>query len=219
VRRCAALLAVLAVGLAGCSGAQPPTANVPSPPKGDALMLTQVVGDLRTGCHPGRLRTRLNLVQGDEHLRHDFRCRVVRDNATGTQNELVGLVSKDHDAALRADRVIVVEKALGVSVQSRSELIWLLGTGLESASCTKAGDASYHREMLAEAASYKSVGRGRRVTVEHQSPIEWTKIEAAYIAGACPDQLGVFFSSLATAGQPAAASAVRHELEGLGTRS
>jgi hypothetical protein len=216
VTRWVTALVAVALCLAGCSsGGQTPTAKVPSLPKGETWTLSQVAGYLRAGCPNRSGRIHLDIAQGDTHLRHTFICDQVDHDETGTEAELAGLSSTRHDAAQRADRVIAIEKALRLTQQLRSSLIWNFGTGVDSLSCTRAGDSAYHRRELESAADYSSVGPNGSVTPEHQSAPEWAKIEVGYIAGACPQQLGAFFTSLAQAGHPKAATAVRGELRAL----
>ena len=193
--------------VSGCSSGET-TPNVKfRSGSGGIWELDQVVGRLKTACPNRSGNVRLDLRQGDARVRHVFSCDLVLTNGSRAEAEVADLVSARHNAARRADRVIRFDKALNVRVHTRLGLVWALGTGLDGVSCARAGDTVFHRGELAIVAP---------AGPNHESPTRWTEVEAAYIAGACPDRLQSLFSSVVRAGQPTAASAVRSELERLG---
>jgi hypothetical protein len=211
VNRCAAALFVLAICIVGCSADDTPTVKIRNGSDGISE-LDQVVGQLKSGCPDRSAKIRLDLEQGDAHLRHVFGCDLVRTNEARAEAAVLDLVRTRHDATRRADRVIRFDTAFNVKfrLDNPAGLIWTIGTGFDGASCTRAGDGKFHRDELALVTP-----RGPN----HESPARWTEIEASWIAAVCPDRLPIFFSSLARAGQPAAANTVRAELERLGVGS
>jgi hypothetical protein len=54
------------------------------------------------------------------------------------------------DVPLRPLMVIAIDKAFRLSEHDRDSLIWYLGTGFDGWSCTRAGDAAFHHDELAE---------------------------------------------------------------------
>ncbi len=177
--------------------------------KGSGFAASVVVDAMKSKCPTVTGRVRLDVVQGDAHLRPTFACQIVRDDGAGAASELVDLVANRHDAAHRADLVISLTRELGISPYGRDDLIWSIGTGLDG--CYRVADAGFHRQEIGEVAHLPPPRR--------ETPVHWTKVEAARFAGTCPDQLGAFFDSVAAAGQPAAANEVRSEMARLGVPS
>jgi hypothetical protein len=205
MRHLRVLCLVLICVAVGCSsGATVPTVirhnrpNVISEP-------SELVAALKSRCASNRGRVRLDLVQGNVHLRPIFACAALRNNPTAAQAELVNLVAHRDNATQRAERIETFQRQLGVPVFPPALLVWPLGT-VGDYSCTDAGDTALQRRDIQSVAGY-------------QSPLTWTKIEAARVAGDCPDRLKLFFSSITAAGYPTAASSVRAQLEKLGLRS
>jgi len=196
----ACLAASVGICFAACSSSSKlPTAKVGPFPDGSLMPLEVVVKQIRKECPRRSGQARLDLRQGDTHLRPVFECSIVRDNPPGAAAELVAMVEHRHDAGHRADQINAVAAELGIKGYGRSALIWSIGTGVDG--CYRVADAVFHAQELASAA---------RST--HESPVQWTKAEAARLVGMCPEQLDAFFNSVAQAGQPAAATAVRKEL-------
>jgi hypothetical protein len=67
-------------------------------------------------------------------------------------------------------------------------------------SCARAGDLPFRRDEIAEA----------KLAAENAE--HWLRVEAAGIAGACPDRLDALFKTVIAAGQPDAVRTVRAEL-------
>lgn len=156
-------------------------------------------------CAQSRERVRLNLVVGDDQFRHDFDCSQIRGEAAATSSTLLGLVAMRHHATERADQVNMLQRRFAVRQYRRADLIWSFGTGDNGAPCTRASDDRFHRQEL-----YGNLSI--------EAPLHWTEVEAAYIGGACPEQLRTFLQSISDIGQPRAAVAVRTELEAFGVR-
>jgi hypothetical protein len=202
-------LGLIGVAAACSSGAAVPTVTQHLPPNAIDTP-ADVAAALNRECPGNSARVRLDLVQGDIHLRRTFSCALV-GNATAAEADLVDLVAHRHNATQRADRLIRFKKAFNVKFgRDRAGAIWMLGTGFEGLSCTRAGDSAFHRREMAVVTP---------AGIDRESPTRWTEIEAAYIAGVCPDRLPIFFSSVARAGQPAAAKVVRTEVQSLGVGS
>jgi hypothetical protein len=201
-------LVVLAIWIVGCSSDDTPTVKIRDGSEGISE-LDQVVGQLKSGCTKRSGKIRLDLEQGDAHLRHVFGCNLVRSNEARAEAAVLDLVRTRHDATRRADRVIRFATAFNVKsrLDNRAGLVWSIGTGFDGASCTRAGDSTFHRDELALVTPPGA---------NHESPTRWTEIEASWVAAVCPDRLPIFFSSLARAGQSAAANIVRTELQRLG---
>jgi hypothetical protein len=199
------------VCIVGCSRDDTPTVKIRD--GSDAISeLDQVVGQLKSGCPNRSGKIRLDLKQGDAHLRHVFGCDLVRTNEARAEAAVLDLVRTRHDATRRADRLIRFDTAFKVKfrLHNPAGLVWSIGTGFDGAPCTRAGDSKFHRDELAMVSP---------LGANHESPTRWTEIEASWIAAVCPEQLPIFFSSLARAGQPAAANIVRTELQRLGAGS
>lgn len=204
------LIVVLCVALSGgaalaaCSS----SSRIPTTKLGDGAgnvitVPADIVSGLRNQCTRGQEQVRLDLREGDAHLRPVFDCALLRDNPSGAEAELIDLVRDRHDAARRADATNTVAAEFGVHSYDRSMLIWTIGTGRDG--CDRITDVPFHREELDTASRY-----------EHESAVHWTQVEAARFVGTCPAQLGAFLDSVAAAGQPEAAAAVRTKLFGLG---
>ncbi len=114
-----------------------------------------------------------------------------------------------HNSAQRADLVVALTHELGIGPYGRDSLIWTIGTGLDR--CARVADAGFHRQEIAAAVHFPPPLR--------ETPVQWTKIEAARFAGTCPDRLRAFFDSVVAAGQPAAANEVRNEMAHVGVVS
>jgi hypothetical protein len=191
----------LVTGLAACSSSpRLPTTKVGPFPDGSFSSPDTIVTQLRDQCPTDSGRIRLDMRQGDVHLRPVFECSSVRDNAAGAEAELVALVQDRHDAAHRADRVNTVAAALGIKGYGRDALIWSIGIGIDG--CFRVADATFHAQEM-DSALHSST---------HETPLHWTKVEAARFVGTCPEQLDAFLDSVTTAGRPAAATAVRNTL-------
>jgi hypothetical protein len=188
------------VAVAACAGgSKTPTVSLRSPANA-VILPPDVVSRLSTKCSPGIPRVRLDLVQGDVHLRHAFQCAVVKHEAEG-EAALLDLVARRHGAAEGADLAMELLRELRVTGYGRSNLIWAIGTGL---GCKQISDVALQRQRITDSARWKGP--------LHQTPTQWTEIEAARYAGGCPDRLDAFFDSVAHAGYPTAAARARAEV-------
>ncbi len=164
---------------------------------------------MQATCGTAATRVRLDLIQGDAHLRPVFKCRVVRLDETAAEAKLVDLVSHRHDAARRADLVVMLSHELRIP-RDRSLVVWSIGSGIDG--CYRIADTNFHRQEIAAAAR-------QLPPPARETSVRWTEIEAVRFAGTCPEQLRAFFDSVASAGYPAAAAIVRSELTRLGVRT
>ena len=69
-------------------------------------------------------------------------------------------------------------------------------------------NVALHRRDIAEVAA----------STRPETPVHWTQVEAVRYAGTCPQRLGMFFDTVAQAGQPEAARVVRGQLAHLGVK-
>ncbi len=164
-----------------------------------------LVTRLRTACRGARGPVDLELARPTITLRHRFSCATVAGPLHGIEAELVAWVADHNQATARADRVLRYAAALSVPVPSRWQLIWDMGTGESPTTfgCEKASDVAFRRHEIADAGQ---VG---------ENPTHWLKVEAAIVAGECPDRLPVLYQTVITAGQPDAVANVRAELASL----
>lgn len=202
VRRCVAASLVVVI-LVGCSrGPSRPSVTIGSPDHG-LYSVDMVVHRLRQACPASKGNVALHLV--DANVRHTFTCAAVREPVNRIEALLVQAVVANRSAAARADKIISFEEALGVSYWTRAELTWRLATAFSDFSCAKASGVTWRRDQIAEA---RAVG---------ENATHWLKVEAAYVAGACPDRLEVLYKTVIQAGQPAVVTAVRAELSAINT--
>jgi hypothetical protein len=162
----------------------------------------EVVDALRKKCSIGVDRVELNLVAGGKEQVHGvFTCVDVREPADKVEALLVRSVSGRRQAVRRADRILAFDRQLGVAFDiARPQLIWLLGSESSEFSCDKAADVNFRRGEIHDAG------------VEGENPTHWLKVEAAFIAGACPSRLEVLYETVIRAGQPQAVATVSAEL-------
>ena len=83
-----------------------------------------------------------------------------------------------------------------------------LAGGKVPTSCDMADDDVFRRGEIA--VSYEQ---------RRETPLHWTRVEAGFLAGACPDELATFFASITRLGQQQVVSQVTAELTGLGVVS
>jgi len=164
-----------------------------------------VVKELKQRCASRHGQVLLDLTQGDVHLRAPLSCQVLRDNAAGAQAELVELVANRNDAARRADLIVALSHEFRIPTADRDFLIWTIGTG--TSVCFRVADVALYRGELAMVAPPGP---------SHETPVHWTQVEAARIAGICPSRLDAFFDAVTRAGQPQASKLVRAQLQALG---
>jgi hypothetical protein len=177
VRRFVGIGLIGFLGVSCSTSPAPPTVRITLAQYVD-MPPAMIVARLRRDCPSGSGRVTLNLITDDGTVRHTFDCAAVRNTTPHVDSELVQLVSGRHQAGRRADRIIAFGRALGITPYwNRTDLIWTLGTSVSSYSCDRASDVTFRRNEIAEAGQ---VG---------ETPTHWLKVEAAYIAGACPDQL------------------------------
>jgi hypothetical protein len=109
--------------------------------------------------------------------------------------------------AQRADRVIQIQRDLGLTPYSRAMLLGdFLSHTPGGLSCSRADDDGFHRQELQQSTGF-------------ETPDHWTRIEAGYIAGACPSKLRPFFASLDRIGEQVAADGVKAALARIGVRA
>jgi hypothetical protein len=197
VRRCIGV-AFVGVIVAGCSsGWSAPTVTMGN--RDHAVYpMGAVVAQLRKACPASKGDVVLHLV--DARVRHTFTCAAVRQPVNRVESLLVQAVAPNRSAGKRADQVVSLDRALGFSYMTRGALTWLLGTAFSDFSCDRASDVQFRRAEIQEAGG---VG---------ENPTHWLKVEAAFIAGACPDRLDTLYQTVMKAGQPAAVATVRPEL-------
>jgi len=117
--------------------------------------------------------------------------------------------SSPGSGAARANRVIEIQRDLGVDAHySVAALATTLAAGRPEASCVHAADDAFHRSELE--VSFRD---GR------ETPDYWSRVEAGYIAGACPDRLPAFLASLTRLGQAQIAARLAGQLGTFGTTS
>jgi hypothetical protein len=106
------------------------------------------------------------------------------------------------NAAQRADSIVRRQRELGIDMHYIRDL---LISGMSSpdalGSCRFAEDDKQHRDNLQ--ISFDQ----RRETADH-----WVRVEAGFIAGACPQRLPAFFASLNRIGLHQIASTVQSQL-------
>jgi hypothetical protein len=83
-----------------------------------------------------------------------------------------------------------------------------LATGQTPESCRRADDDRFHRDEIAIS-----------FTQRHESVDHWTRVEAGYIAGACPTRLQSFFASLVRIDHSDIAARISANLKRLGVPS
>jgi len=88
---------------------------------------------------------------------------------------------------------------------SLSSLESQLASTSVSESCRRVNDDQFHRDEIAVSDAE------RRESVDH-----WTRVEAGWIAGACPEELHAFFTSLDRLGYRGVADRVSADLAQLG---
>lgn len=203
------MLLASALVVAGCLGhhssAAVPTV-VEHPAKTGIIEPSLLASLMKHKCPSSRGDVALDLRQGTVHLRDTVSCALARDNPSGLEQELVGLVANRNDASTRADLVNTLAHEVGVHVYPRADLVWSIGTNTNP--CYRVDDVAIHREDLADSAA----------STRPETPVHWAEVEAVRYAGTCPQKLGAFFDTLARAGQPAAARTVRAELVRLGVK-
>jgi hypothetical protein len=204
------MVATVAVLVAGCLGhhssSDVPTVDV-HPAKDGIILPSQIAIEMAQKCPSARGEVGFDVREGTAHLHAHVTCALTRADRSGLEQELVELAGRRNDATQRADFVNTLAKELGVRPYPRADMVWDIGMGLDE--CSRVDDVASHRENLAIAAAGS----------ERETPVHWTEVEAVRYAGTCRKRLGDFFDSVAKAGQPAAASTVRHELARLGVSS
>jgi hypothetical protein len=181
-----------------CSSPSYPTASVPCC-KDFIETRPQVVPILRRKCPHATGHVTLDLSQN--RLRRTFKCSTIQGSEAAAEAALVTSVAKQNGAAGRAASMIRFWRALGVQAEfTEPDLTWMLAIMKPSENCVRADDLSFRREEIAEA----------RVAGENAE--HWLRVEAGWIAGACPDRLDVLFKTVIAAGQPDAVRAVRATL-------
>jgi hypothetical protein len=153
----------------------------------------QIVPVLRHNCPHATGRVTLDLSTSG--LRRTFKCSTIQESEAGAEAALVASVAKRNDADARAASMIRFWRALGVQAEdTEAGLTWMLAVVKSNFSCDRADNLPFRRDEIADA---KAVGED----AEH-----WLRVEAGWIAGACPDRLDALFNTVTAAGQ---ADAVR----------
>lgn len=181
-----------------CSSPSYPTATVACCK--DAIETRQqIVPVLRRKCPHATGRVTLDLSTSD--LRRTFKCSTIQKSEAAAEAALVTSVANQNDAVGSAASMIRFWRGLGVQAEdTEPDLTWELAIMKPSYSCARADDLSFRRDEIAQA---KGVGEN----AEH-----WLRVEAAWIAGACPDRLDALFKTVIAAGQPDAVRVVRAAL-------
>ena len=181
-----------------CSSPSYPTATVACCTNGIETR-QHIVPVLRRKCPLSTGRVTLNLSTSD--LRRTFECSTIRESEAAAEAALAASVADQNDAASRAASMIRFWRALGVPAEdTEAGLTWILAIVKSNFGCARADDLSFRRDQIAQA---KGVGEN----AEH-----WLRVEAGWIAGACPDRLDALFKTVIAAGQPDAVRVVRAEL-------
>ena len=166
VRRLRVLCLVLVTLVVACSsGAEVPTVRRLGPP-GGIFEPSELIAALKGDCPSDKGGVRLDLTQGDVHLQPTFACNVVRKNPTAAQSELVNLVADRDNATRRAERIEMMQRKLGVTVDYQA-LVW---------------PRQRTRRLLLHPCRRHSLQRGEiKSSTSFQSPLVWTEIEAAKV--------------------------------------
>jgi hypothetical protein len=193
-----ALLIVAVLVATGCSSQTYPTATIPC--CRDAIETRQqIVPQLRHECPNPKGRVTLDLSTSG--IRRTFTCSTIQGSETVAEAALAASVAKLNGAGGRAASMIRFWRALGVRAEdTEAGVTWELAIMKSNFGCDHADDLGFRRNEIAEA---KGVGEN----AEH-----WLRVEAGWIAGACPDRLDALFKTVIAAGQPDAVRAVRAEL-------
>jgi hypothetical protein len=181
-----------------CSSPSYPTAKVACCK--DAIETPQqIVPALRHKCPKATGRVTLDL--SESRIRRTFKCSTIRASESVVVAALVAAVANENDAAGRAASMSRVARRLGVRAKGPQDgVTWILAVMKSNSDCDRADDLSFRRDEIAEA---KVAGED----AEH-----WLRVEAGWIAGACPDRLDALFKTVTAAGQPDAVRVVRAEL-------
>jgi hypothetical protein len=170
------------------------------------LALDRVVESLRSKC--GGRSPDVSLVLTESRLRFNFSCSDVLHNPRRVENQALAKVAARRNAAVRAAAVVAYEKQLGVYgdlVKGRREYpdderdtTFSLGTATGTDYlCEKSADLKFRANEIRYAAQ------------GGESAVHWLKIEAARIAGRCPEKLDTLYDTVQRAGQSNAVATVK----------
>jgi hypothetical protein len=193
VGRVVAVIAAGAILGAACSSSHDPTVTLGCCRDG-VVQTSYVASQLRNKCPTDTGQVTLNLSPFG--FRHTFDCRKVRGPLTAVTAMLAGVVADTNGAAQRVDRVIALQRSLGVPPMPRDDAIWGFALSPQLLNCVHAADVPYHRSQITESG---------------QTAVQWLTVEAAIVGGACPDRLPALYQSVTAAGQPQAVAVVEAE--------
>lgn len=148
---------------------------------------------------------RLQVQTPRRTLSVDFWCSTTKQ---ATVDELAHRIASNFsvrdDAGGKADRVIALRTAFFPEwgPQDRDSLIWSAATNGRHRRCTRDMNESKVRQDMASAARASG-----------ESPERWTFVEGVDLAGFCPERLPEFYATVRRAGEPAAAKAVKRQLD------
>jgi hypothetical protein len=128
-------------------------------------------------------------------------CTSVLHDTALLHRQLVDGAGEHRNARDRADAELRIERLLGLSLNDRDAVIWQLATApsQQGWTCDHADDLQHRQQQLNN--------RGK------ESPQHWLLVEAAYIAGQCPQRLDALYRTVAAAGvEDAVITDVKHRV-------
>jgi hypothetical protein len=186
--------------LIGCTSVQDPAVTVTFDMSREFVESTQIGNEVLAHCVTTE-RVRVEVHIGGEEITSTFGCAELQQTGPSVVvDALVARARHIHDAGPRADRIFVLQRALGADyfhdddgVDGVDGVTWGLATSNGAGFCARARDP----EMVA-----LNLGAGMRAgeTAEH-----WAELEAVHDAGVCPEVLPALYENVARAGYPEAA--------------
>ncbi|HEY3834541.1 MAG TPA: hypothetical protein VGO03_19775 [Acidimicrobiia bacterium] len=178
----------------------------------NGFALNGIVPTVRPHCVADVKNVTLALTQS--RLSFTFSCSEVLHNPRRVEVAAVSKVATRRNAARRAAKIVAYEKQLGVYgdvVKGHREYpddvrsdTFTIGVAGSDYLCAQAGNLQFRANEIRDAAH------------GGESAVHWLKIEAARIAGLCPEKLATLYDTVQRAGATEAVASVRPLLASAG---